>query len=183
MLILYTALIDDESEKLRFEEIYYSYHKRMYVIAKKILGNSEDAEDAVQISLLNLARQMDRVPTENDQVLKAYIFTTVRNAALSMLRKKAREIDTISMDELPLSIGDDPLEMIMKQNDYDMLLAVISELSLSYREIIFLRYVQGKDVKEVAEIIGRTSNYVRVQTHRAKKQLAELCREVGMRFE
>ena len=183
MLILYTALIDDESDKLRFEEIYYSYHKRMYVIAKKILGNSEDAEDAVQISLLNLARQMDRVPTENDQVLKAYIFTTVRNAALSMLRKKAREIDTISMDELPLSIGDDPLEMIMKQNDYDMLLAVISELSLSYREIIFLRYVQGKDVKEVAEIIGRTSNYVRVQTHRAKKQLAELCREVGMRFE
>lgn len=183
MLILYTALIDNEADKYRFEEIYYSYHKRMYVIAKKILGNSEDAEDAVQISLLNLARQIDRVPTENDQVLKAYIFTTVRNAALSMLRKKSREIDTISMDELPLSIGDDPLEMIMKQNDYDMLLAVISELSLSYREIIFLRYVQGKDVKEVAEIIGRTSNYVRVQTHRAKKQLAELCREVGMRFE
>lgn len=126
---------------------------------------------------------MDRVPTENDQVLNAYIFTTVRNAALSMLRKKTREIETISMDELPLSIGDDPLEMIMKQNNYDMLLAVISELPLSYREIIFLRYVQGKDVKEVAEIIGRTSNYVRVQTHRAKKQLAELCREVGMRFE
>ena len=43
MLVLYTSLIDDESEKLRFEEIYYSYHKRMYVVAKKILGNNEDA--------------------------------------------------------------------------------------------------------------------------------------------
>ena len=183
MLILYTALIDDESEKLRFEEIYYSYHKRMYVVAKKILSNNEDAEDAVQTSLLNLARHMDRVPTGNEQVLNAYIFTTVRNTALSMLRKRSREIDTISMDELPLSIGGDPMEMIMKQNDYDMLLAVISELPLSYREIVFLRYVQGKDVKEVAEIIGRTSNYVRVQTHRAKNQLADLCRKVGMRFE
>ena len=87
------------------------------------------------------------------------------------------------MDELPISIGDDPLEVMMKQNDYNMLLSVISELPLSCREVIFLRYVQGKDVKEVAEIIGRTSNYVRVQTHRAKKQLADLCREVGMRFE
>ena len=183
MLILYTALIDDESEKLRFEEIYYSYHKRMYMAAKKILGNNEDAEDAVQVSLLNLARHMDKVPTGNEQVLNAYIFTTVRNSALSMLRKRSREIDTISMDELPLSIGSDPMEMIMKQNDYDMLLAVISELPLSYREIVFLRYVQGKDVKEVAEIIGRTSNYVRVQTHRAKNQLADLCRKVGMRFE
>lgn len=183
MLILYTALIDDESDKLRFEEIYYRYHKRMYIVAKKILGNNEDAEDAVQVSLLNLARHMDRVPTGNEQVLNAYIFTTVRNAALSMLRKRSREIDTISMDELPISIGGDPLEAMMKQNDYEMLLSVISELPLSYREIIFLRYVQGKDVKEVAEIIGRTSNYVRVQTHRAKKQLADLCREVGMRFE
>lgn len=183
MLILYTALIDDESDKLRFEEIYYSYHKRMYIVAKKILGNNEDAEDAVQVSLLNLARHMDKVPTGNGQVLNAYIFTTVRNVALSMLRKRSREIDTISMDDLPISIGGDPLEAMMKQNDYDMLLAVISELPLSYREIVFLRYVQGKDVKEVAEIIGRTSNYVRVQTHRAKKQLADLCREVGMRFE
>ena len=183
MLILYTALIDDESDKLRFEEIYYSYHKRMYIVAKKVLGNNEDAEDAVQVSLLNLARHMERVPAGNEQVLNAYIFTTVRNSALSMLRKRSREIDTISMDELPLSIGSDPMEMIMKQNDYDMLLAVISELPLSYREIVFLRYVQGKDVKEVAEIIGRTSNYVRVQTHRAKNQLADLCRKVGMRFE
>jgi len=183
MLVLYTSLIDDESEKLRFEEIYYSYHKRMYVVAKKILGNNEDAEDAVQVSLLNLARHMERVPAGNEQVLNAYIFTTVRNTALSMLRKQSREIDTISMDELPISIGDDPLEAMMKQNDYNMLLSVISELPLSCREVIFLRYVQGKDVKEVAEIIGRTSNYVRVQTHRAKKQLADLCREVGMRFE
>lgn len=183
MLVLYTSLIDDESEKLRFEEIYYSYHKRMYVVAKKILGNNEDAEDAVQVSLLNLARHMERVPAGNEQVLNAYIFTTVRNTALSMLRKQSREIDTISMDELPISIGDDPLEAMMKQNDYNMLLSVISELPLSCREVIFLRYVQGKDVKEVAEIIGRTSNYVRVQTHRAKKQLADLCREVGMHFE
>ena len=183
MIYIYLSVLDTGDDKNLFEDLYLKYRQSMYTIAYSILNNIEDAEDAVQISLLNLARQMDRVPTENDQVLKAYIFTTVRNAALSMLRKKAREIDTISMDELPLSIGDDPLEMIMKQNDYDMLLAVISELSLSYREIIFLRYVQGKDVKEVAEIIGRTSNYVRVQTHRAKKQLAELCREVGMRFE
>ena len=118
MLILYTALIDDESDKLRFEEIYYSYHKRMYIVAKKILGNNEDAEDAVQVSLLNLARHMDRVPAANEQVLNAYIFTTVRNTALSLLRRKSREIDTISMDELPISIGTDPLEAMMKQNDY-----------------------------------------------------------------
>lgn len=183
MLLLYTSLIDDESDKLRFEEIYYGYHKKMFIIAKGILKSKEDSEDAVQIALLNIARHMDKVPSGNEKVLSAYVYTTIRNTALSLLRKKAREVDTISMDDLPISIGDDPMEVMMKQSDYATLLSIITRLPISHREIIFLRYVQGKEVKEVAELIGCTPNYVRVQTHRAKKLLADLCREVGMRLE
>lgn len=183
MLLFYAALIDDESDKLRFEEIYNNYHKAMFIIAKGILKNKEDAEDALQVALLNIARHMDKVPTGNEKVLRAYIYTTARNTALSLLRKKAREVDTFSMDDLPLTIGDDPLETIMNHNDYATLLSIITRLPISHREIIFLRFVQGKEVKEVAELIGRTPNYVRVQTHRAKKLLADLCREVGVRLE
>ncbi len=183
MLLYYASLIDDESDKLRFEEIYYGYHKRMFVIAKGLLKSKEDAEDAVQIALLNIARHMERVPKGNEKVLSAYIYTTTRNTALSILRKKAREVDTVDMDSLPLSVGNDPLEAMMKQSDYATLLSVITKLPMSHREIIFLRYVQGKDIKEVAELIGRTPNYVRVQVHRAKKQLADLCREVGIFLE
>ena len=46
MLLFYTSLINDEKDKLRFEEIYYSYHKTMYAIANGILQNKEDSEDA-----------------------------------------------------------------------------------------------------------------------------------------
>lgn len=183
MLLFYTSLINDESDRLRFEEIYYGYHKTMYAIANGILQNKEDSEDAVQIALLNLARHMDKVPSSNEKVLSAYIYTTIRNTAYSILRKKAREVDTVSIDNLPVSIDDDPLEFMMKQSDYSTLLSVISRLPISHREIIFLRYIQGMDVKEVADLIGRTPNYVRVQVHRAKKLLADLCREVGICFE
>ena len=89
MLLFYTSLINDEKDKLRFEEIYYSYHKTMYAIANGILQNKEDSEDAVQIALLNLARHMDKVPSSNEKVLSAYIYTTIRNTAYSILRKKA----------------------------------------------------------------------------------------------
>ena len=182
-MLLYTLLIDDESGKQRFEDIYYSYRKQMLAIAKGILHNQQDAEDAVQNALLNIARHMDRVPSGNSKILSAYIFTTTRNEAISQLRKKAREVDTVNMDELPLSVTDDPIEEIMKQDDYDLLLSIISKLPLLHSELIFLRYVQEKEVREIAELLHRTPNYIRVQTFRARKQLLELCREVGMEIE
>lgn len=182
-MLLYTLLIDDETDKQRFEDIYYSYHKQMLVIAKGVLHNQQDAEDAVQNALLNIARHMDRVPKGNPKILSAYIYTTARNEAVSQLRKKAREVKTINKDEMPLSAADDPVEEIMKQDDYDLLLTIISKLSLPHRELIFLRYVQGKEVKEIAQLLHRTPNYIRVQAFRARKQLLELCREVGIEIE
>ena len=183
MLLLFTSLIDDETDKQRFEDIYYCYHKQMLVIAKGILHNQQDAEDAVQNALLNIARHMDRVPKGNQKILTAYIYTTARNTAISLLRKKSREVETVNMDALPLAVIDDPIERIMQQDDYDILLSVISKLPLAHRELIFLRYVQGKEVKEIAELLHRTPNYIRVQTFRARQQLLELCREVGMEIE
>ena len=96
---------------------------------------------------------------------------------------KKREVETVNMDALPLAVIDDPIEKIMQQDDYDILLSVISKLPLAHRELIFLRYVQGKEVKEIAELLHRTPNYIRVQSFRARQQLLELCREVGMEIE
>ena len=183
MLLFFTSLIDDESDKQRFEDIYYGYHKQMIVIAKGILRNQHDAEDAVQNALLNIARHMERVPKGNQKVLSAYIYTTTRNAAISLLRKKSREVETVNMESIPLPVTDDPVLQIMQQDDYQTLLSVISQLPIDYRELIFLRYVQGKEVKEIAELLHRTPNYIRVQSYRARQKLLELCREAGMEIE
>lgn len=180
MLLIYTALIDDESDKILFEDIFYNHQKQMFVIAKGILHNREDAEDAVQNALLNIARHMDGVPKNNTKLRNAYIYTTARNAALSILRKKSREVETISMEELPLSSGSDPVESILHWDDYETLIKIISQLPLIQREIILMRYVQGKEVKEVAVALNRTPNYIRVQTFRAKGLLLQICRKEGI---
>ena len=48
MLLLYTALIDEESDKLLFEGLYLKYRAPMTMIARGILHDSMEAEDAVQ---------------------------------------------------------------------------------------------------------------------------------------
>lgn len=180
MLLIYTALIDDETNKLLFEDIFYNHQKQMFAIAKGILHNREDAEDAVQNALLNIARHIDSIPKNSTKLRDAYIYTTARNAAFSILRKKSREVETVSMEELPLSSGGDPIESILHWDNYEKLLKIISQLPLIQREIILMRYVQGKEVKEVAAALSHTPNYIRVQTFRAKGLLLQICRKEGI---
>ena len=47
MLTLYLAYLDDVNDKKLFEEIYYSYRKQMVTFAITLLGNEDDAQDAV----------------------------------------------------------------------------------------------------------------------------------------
>lgn len=47
MIQLYLQLLDTQTEKEKFERLYYQYKKLMYWIANHILGDSYLAEDAV----------------------------------------------------------------------------------------------------------------------------------------
>ena len=48
MLTLYLSLIETPQDKTLFEQVYYTYRKQMYFVAKSILEDNFLAEDAVQ---------------------------------------------------------------------------------------------------------------------------------------
>ena len=57
MLTLYLAYLDDVNDKKLFEEIYYSYRKQMVTFAITLLGNEDDAQDAVGDVFLRIAQK------------------------------------------------------------------------------------------------------------------------------
>ena len=174
MLMFYTALIEAEEEKIAFEHIYYTYRKRMLKIAERILMNHEDAEDAVQNALLGIAKTMKTVPTGCESELRAYVFTVVRNAAFALLPNQAKREQCIELSVLPLSTGEDLFERITQLEDYKLLMKLISELPIQYREVLMLRYVVGLKPQEISELLVRKVGTVQQQLTRAKKLLAAL---------
>ena len=46
-MLIYLQLIDDPEEQSRFERLYTTYRSLMFHKANEILGNTQDAEDAV----------------------------------------------------------------------------------------------------------------------------------------
>ena len=62
MLILYMSFIDDEIHRRLFEKIYMTYRKQMFLVARAVLSNDSDAEDAVHDVFLKIAKsQMQKI--------------------------------------------------------------------------------------------------------------------------
>ena len=57
MLALFLTYLDDENDKILFEEMFYSYRKQMLSFSISILKNKDDAEDAVHNVFLHIAQK------------------------------------------------------------------------------------------------------------------------------
>lgn len=183
MLMLYMAMIDDEEDQLRFADIYNNYRKQMLLVAQRILHDPNEAEDAVQVALLGIAQRIHSIPTGNEKVLRTYVLTASKNAALRMLPKKERFEQMVDISELPLDSGIDLFEQVRLSQDYTLLLCAMRKLPVQYREVLMLVCVQEQSTKNAAAILRRKEGTVRQQLRQGKKLLVELCRKEGMCFE
>lgn len=88
---------DTANEIKLFDEVYRHYMKQMIAVAKSILNNDEDAEDAVHDVFCCIASShmyiLDRV--DNPKDLKNYMLKSVKNRSISILRhqKVRKEYD------------------------------------------------------------------------------------------
>lgn len=180
MLLLYTAMIDDEGDRLRFEDIYHHYQKQMLYVAQGVLHDAHEAEDAVQVALLGIARQIRSVPSGDPKILRAYVLTAARNAALNMLPKKKQRDELLDIAELKIAGEDDLFEQIAASQDYDRLLRAIRGIPAIYRDVLMLKYVQELTMKQIGALLGRKTATVHQQITRGKRLLIDQCRREGM---
>ena len=153
----------------KIEEIVNRYGKQMLFVAEGILRNRQDAEDAVQTALLRISSQCRKLPAE-DRVLRVYVLTAAKNAALDLLPKRWKAVD---IEQLPLSDPHDLFEDLVRSEEYHRLLAAIETLPVQYKEVLLLRYVQELDVKDIAKLLNRSKATVHKQITRAKRLLVK----------
>lgn len=73
MLTLYLALIDEPSNKDKFKIIYKSYKYMMFAQAFKILHSVPLAEEAVQESLIKIAKNISKISSPNCSQTKSFV--------------------------------------------------------------------------------------------------------------
>lgn len=108
----------------------------------------------------------------------AFLYTLATNALRDFSRSRARSEQVFSTLEPHAleaneSVRVDPVSdgELDRRHEYETALANLNDLKPTYRQAVFLRYVEGYRTTEIAAIMNRSSTWVRVTLHRALKKL------------
>lgn len=93
MIGFFLALIDEPSDREKFNELYNTYNQLMFKVAMSIMHNEALAQETVQDCLLKIAMTIADLPAAGTKRAKAFIVIMVRNKARDNL--KAEHIDII----------------------------------------------------------------------------------------
>lgn len=175
MLAFYLSLIENETGKSKFEEIYYTYRKQMFLLADSILNNKQDAEDAVHDVFCSIAStHMDFIMnTENETDIRNYLLKSVKNTSISMMRKRKVRADYQEEIIANISVPDDEqfIDEICTKLDCADVTEAMDSLDNKYRDVLYYHFVLGLTIPETAKILDRKANTVQKQLVRGKSIL------------
>jgi RNA polymerase sigma-70 factor (ECF subfamily) len=167
-----------------FAELVRAYQRRAYAVARAIVLDHHDAEDAVQDGFLHAYRALARF--RPGEPFGAWLHRIVANAALMKLRTRGRRPEE-SIEELLPNFLDDghhveqfsewslPADARMLRHETRTLVrAAIDRLPDSYRTVLLLRDIEELTTEETAQALGVTSNTVKIRLHRARQALLKL---------
>lgn len=178
MLAFYLSLIDNDNDRKLFERIYYAHRKQMLTLAFSILENKDDAEDLVHDVFCNIAEKyiQSLQNIKNEQDMKNYLLKATKNSALN---KKRDTKPHISLHESEYMLNKDDLndneflDMICNNISYQEVLSAIRSLDKKYEDVLYLHFVIGMTVPEVAEHLNRNKQTVKKQLLIGKMLLLE----------
>ena len=160
--------------------LYEEKYGLMFFIARNILKNDADAEDAVHEAVVRLIPRAGQLIEMNAGALNHYVASTVQHCAVDMKRRKEREI--------PMHLPSEPEARSETENESVELLALnemtaeqvrlaLGQLPQMYRQVLEWKYLDGMSDEAIAAEMGISPNSVRTYLTRARRQLRQILEE------
>ncbi|MBP3337674.1 MAG: sigma-70 family RNA polymerase sigma factor [Clostridia bacterium] len=166
-----------------FSELILAYEKKIISFTYRMLGNTEDAEDAAQEVFVKAYRAISGFDGKSS--FKTWLYKIASNVAMDELRKRKRRnsdktisLYTESEDgeyELPLSSEkDEPFEEARKNELQKVLQNAIGELKDEYRLVVVMRDVQNISYEDIAKTTGLSLGTVKSRISRGRLSLKKI---------
>jgi RNA polymerase sigma-70 factor, ECF subfamily len=167
------------------QDVLARYLPRFYRTAYRQLGNTADAEDAVQDALLAAFKHLDQF--KGQAQMSTWLTSIVTNCARMQLRRRTRQ-PHVSIDEPSgkdqenclsdrlAGSGPNPEEECRNSELHGHLLQFVAQLSPSLRRTFELHDLNGRSVKEAAHALGLAEGTIKAQLSRARAKLTRLMR-------
>jgi RNA polymerase sigma-70 factor (ECF subfamily) len=168
---------DDQLDKARrFRDAALPYLDDVYTLARYLLRNTADADDAAQECYLRALRHFD---TFRGTDIKPWLFAILRNICNSEFARRGRS--AVAMDDsmdhavemTPLWQEDQasPETEVLRDRDAVTIRNLVAELPAAFREAIVLREINDLSYREIADVVGAPVGTVMSRLARARAML------------
>ena len=166
-----------------FAKLYDQYYPKIFGYVLRRTANLEAAQDITSDTFFNALRKLWQFRWRNVS-FSSWLYKIATNEINQYFRKTEYK-KSISLEELqeqgfePISTHDPENELIeaqekLKQHqDFLEIQEKIVRLPPKYQEVIALRFFERKQLKEIAEILGKKEGTIKSLLHRAVEKLRE----------
>ncbi|WPP51539.1 RNA polymerase sigma factor [Catalinimonas niigatensis] len=160
-----------------FKSAVFPIQGKLYRFAKIMLGNTEEAEDAVQEVLLKL--WLNRQNLKNYRSIEALAMIITKNQCLDKLKSahwnKTQVGEPPAFDQATLT----PYHMTELNDSKEVLIQLMRRLPEQQKLIMHLRDIEEYSYEEIEKITGLCINNIRVTLSRARKSIREMYAKVN----
>ena len=173
-----------------FEGLMRKYNGKLFRIARAILKDDRDAEDALQDAYLEAYRHLDEFRGGSE--LSTWLTRIVINQALMRLRKEKRRSSIVPFRsattdaegpeaQVPDDRSESPSAAAIRGETRRILERRIDELPSSFRTVFVMREVEDMGIDEIAQCLAISPATVRTRLFRARALLrAALARDIDI---
>ena len=156
--------------QLAFEVLYDRHHRPLLSFCTRMLGSTEEGEDALQQTYLSAHRALATGP-ETPVKFKPWLYAIARNRCLSMLRSRAAQAEPL--DEHRLSSRDDLAGGVEQRADVRQLLDDLKTLPEAQREALVLSELGDLKHADVAGVLDCPQAKVKSLVFQARTSLLD----------
>jgi len=167
---------DDPERARRFRELALPHLDDVYTLARYLLRDSADAEDAVQECYLRALKHFD---TYRGPAIKPWLFAILRNVCNAEFARRASS-QTKPIDDAPEAeekpplwheTQDTPETAVLRERDASSIRRLIEALAEPFRETFVMREINNLSYREIAQAAGVPVGTVMSRLARARAML------------
>lgn len=151
-------------QRQEFEKLAAGLRPRLLSTAKSILGSVEEADDAVQDTLIKLWFFRDRLSNYENPAAPAAVI--LRRVCISSIRNRRPAADLDEAMTMEFKTYSDTI-------DPDIMEA-IEALPKMEQAVLKMKHIEGMETEEIASLIGSNPGAVRTALSRARKRVRDI---------
>ena len=170
------AANDDPEKARRFRDAALPYLDDVYTLARYLLRDAADAEDAVQECYLRALRHFD---SYRGPAMKPWLFAILRNVCRAEFARRASS-PTAPIEDVPEDAAQTPLwhdapetpeAQMLHRWDASTIRSLVEALAEPFRETFVLREIHELSYREIADVVGAPVGTVMSRLARARAML------------